>query len=426
MLKRALLSNGGWLLRVVTVTALVVVISLSLLPRFTSHISTSAVVNAPVVIIRSPVEGVVENYRFETAAMVSPGEELLVFREMGTDLSAQADIQARLSMSQAAAEAVRKRIATIEALRKDLILRHETYLKWQQAILEREVEALDAEQREARQRLEALTLEADRRRTLRDRATVAENTYQEIEYQRRAQVERILALQAHRDVRQLKLQALKDGILAGTDGSNTQYTLQRQDEARLEIAALDDELRDHLAETEALSVQLEVQRQIFARENRIAVASPVSGVVWRSAASDERPVLPGDEVVELLDCNARFLEAYLPEALMDTIQLGDLADVKLTGDSNSFRAPIVSILGHGARYNHVELAAQDDAPKKGKMRVIIDLNRSGLARDPHRFCHVGRTAQVSFPRDLSTFARFGSEISLTIAQWMHPTSSLTR
>ena len=74
-----LLSKGGWLLRILTVSVLVVVIALSLFPRVVSHISTSAVVNAPILVIRSPVEGQMEGYELQAGALFQKGRTLLSF-----------------------------------------------------------------------------------------------------------------------------------------------------------------------------------------------------------------------------------------------------------------------------------------------------------------------------------------------------------
>ena len=428
-MRKALLSNGGWLLRIITVTALVAVIALSLIPRFVSHISTSAVVNAPIMVIRSPIEGVVEEYGLATGVPVAQGQNIVVFREVGTDRTQLTDLEARLVISEAAARAVANRIADVEDLRANLLRRQEVYATWHTAILEREVEELEAQVRGATARLAAIEQERTRRETLRSRGSIPERDMTEIVTQYAEQTERVRELSARRDARRLKLQAMNDGVLAGTDGTNTPYTLQRQDEFGLELARLRDELIDHRAEQKAIQEQLIKEREIYRLENRIALASPVSGVVWRSASLTGRPVLPGDEVVEILDCSARFLEAYLPESLMGTVSLGDIAQVRLTGDDRVFQAPVVSILGHGARFDHTELAAQDNAPKVGKMRVLIELSATQLGLDASKFCHVGRTAQVSLPRDLSRLVSLADSLKATMAtvsEWISQTAARVR
>jgi len=418
-MKELFLSNGGWLLRVVTAAALLVVVALSLFPRFVSHISTSATINAPILIIRSPVEGLVEEYSLENGEVVRRGQDVVVFREAGTDLTQRADLEARLRIAKSAQRAVRSRIAQVEAIQRNLVRRQKIYRLWHTAILEREVEELQAQVRGATARLNAMERGAERIAEMRNRRIVSENEQRETSTQLIEQTEKVRELVARLAVRRLKLNAMRDGVLAGTDGTNTPYTLQRQDEVGLELARLNDELIDHEAEAAAVEEQLEKELEIYQSENRVALTSPVAGVVWRSASLSGRPVLPGDEIVEILDCGARFLEAFLPEGLMGTISVGDLADVQLTGETRSFAAPIISILGNGARFDHVELAAQDNTPKSGKMRVLIQLSATDLSFDNGKFCHVGRTAQVSLPRDLpsvlSVFSRFTNSMKAAVA-----------
>ena len=428
-MRNLLLANGGWLLRVVTMAALIAVIALSLFPRVVSHISTSAVINAPVMVIRSPVEGVVEEYALDTGFAVSQGQPIVAFREAGTDLTQQADLQARLLVSEAAAQAVTNRIADVETLLARLVRRQDAYATWHTAILEREVAQLEAQVRAAQVRLDAFDEQADRLAVLSARGMVSDSDVTEANTQAHIAQERVHELEAALDAQRLKLRAMEEGILAGTDGTNTPYTLQRQDEIGLELARLRDERSDHLAEAQALREQLAVERDTYERQNRISLASPVTGVVWRSASLAGRPVLPGDEVVEILDCSARFLEAYLPERLIGTVSLGDLAQVRLTGDDRVFHAPVISVLGHGARFDHTELAAQDNTPKTGKMRVLIELGRRQLGFDPNRFCHVGRTAQVSLPRDFSGVERMAEKVRSsfqTIYAWLFETGTPNR
>ena len=400
-MRTLLLGNGGWLLRVVTITTLVAVIGLSLLPRLVSHISTSATVNARIMTVRSPIEGVIEDVDLATGAPVRRGQTLVTFREADTDLTQLANLATRLRMSEAAGRAVQIRMDEVTALRDSLESRHKAYVSWHAAVLRTEIQGLEAQIRGAAARLRSLERDANWKAGLAGRGSVSESDMLAARNLHEEQRAALLELEARRDGRRLMLRALlDDGILAGTTGTNTPYTRQRQDEIGLELARLRDELTDHAAEQQAIRDQIDQARKVYEQENRVTLVSPVSGVVWRSAALSGRPVLPGDEVIEILDCGTRFLEAYLPERLMGTIALGDTAEVRLTGEPRVFRAPVISVLGHGARFDHADLAAEDDTPKTGKMRVLIELDAASLDPEASRFCDVGRTAQVSLRRDL--------------------------
>lgn len=421
-----LLSNGGWVLRVLTVTVLLIVIALSLFPRVVSHISTSAVVNAPVLIIRSPVEGLMEGYEFAVGSSISQGQDIAVLRESGTDEIQRTNLEARLAIVEAAVTAVEKRIIDVEEIQHSLKTRHRIYREWHTAVLEREVEEIEAQLRGALARASALEKAVKRASDLHARQMIADTELLESSTQLVEQEERVSEIEARLGARRLMLSAMRDDTLAGTAGTNTAYTMQRQDEVGLELARLRDELRDHKAERDALQTQLADVLAIYERDNRITLSSPIHGFVWRSAAFNGRPVLPGDEIIEILDCNARYLEAFLPEGLMGTIAVGDVADVRLTGETEAFSAPIVSILGNGARFDHLEHAAKDTAPKAGKMRVIIALPPETLALDRGKYCHVGRTAQISLPRDLSSVYRFAALFSQSVktaVAWLETAAS---
>lgn len=413
-MKDRLFSNGGWAMRIFTVTVLLIVIAMSLFPRVVSHISTSAIVNAPILIIRSPVEGLMEGYEFAAGSFVSQGQDIAVFREAGTDKIQQTNLEAQLSIVEAAVTAVEARIMDVENIQRSLEARHRLYRNWHTAILEREVEEIEAQLRGALARTSALEQAVTRVSELNARQMIADSELLESSTRLVEQKERVAEIEARLGARRLMLSAMRDDTLAGTTGTNTPYTIQRQDEVSLELARLHDELIDHKAERDALRAQLADALAIYERDNRVTLSSPIQGVVWRSGAFNGRPVLPGDEIVEILDCHARYLEAFLPEGLMGTIAVGDIANVLLTGDTTSFSAPIVSILGNGARFDHAEHAAKDTAPKIGKMRVIVALPVEILPLDRGNFCHVGRTAQISLPRDLSSVSRFATLVSQSV------------
>ena len=247
-MKMMLLSNGGWLLRILTVSVLLVVVGLSLFPRVVSHISTSAIVNAPILVIRSPVEGLIEGRALEHGTLVSRGQEIAVFREAGTDLRAQTGLEARLSMAEAAITAVEERIVEVQGMQSSLQARHRTYQEWQSAILRSEIDGLQAQLRGATARRAALEVEEKRKRDLNARQIVADSARLEAATQLTETNERVKEIKARLRGRRLQLDAMQDDVTPGTTGTNTPYTLQRQDEVKLELARLRDELTDHKAE----------------------------------------------------------------------------------------------------------------------------------------------------------------------------------
>ncbi|MBM7067618.1 HlyD family efflux transporter periplasmic adaptor subunit [Actibacterium sp. 188UL27-1] len=332
---------------------------------------------------------------------MTSGEQVVRFREAHTDETFIAELESRLGKAVSTEEAVSARIAVVETVREELIDRHATYMALQLNVLTLQVEELDAEIVRAQVRLQTLKNDEQRKTALLDRGALPKLEVVSATSMVAEQEALIDELIATRAVRQLKLKAIGDGVIIGPEGMDTPYTQQRLDEIALRLAALYDDLADQAAERRAVERLLIEERAIFQKENAITLTSPVSGIVWRSSGQIGRPVLPGDDVVEILNCDARFLEAYLPETTFGSLEVGDVAEIRLTGDERHFKAPVTSILGHGARFDHPNLAAQDNSPKKGMMRVIVALGSEHLAFEGTNFCHVGRTALVSFPRDLS-------------------------
>ena len=53
------------------------------------------------------------------------------------------------------------------------------------------------------------------------------------------------------------------------------------------------------------------------------------------------------------------------------------------------------------------------------MRVLIRLSDKDLGTDAGLFCHVGRTAQVSLPRDVSQFAGLFDRLRVSVMSVTH-------
>ena len=123
--------------------------------------------------------------------------------------------------------------------------------------------------------------------------------------------------------------------------------------------------------------------------------------------------MPGDVLVQMVNCEARFVEVTLAERHFGDIAPGDTAWVRLKGGSEAVSARVTAVLGAGAKFDHPRLAASVTKPKPDQLRVLVSLSDAGaeggidggIGGGAGAFCHVGRTAEVRFERHDLGFVR---------------------
>ncbi|MBM9594206.1 HlyD family efflux transporter periplasmic adaptor subunit [Roseitranquillus sediminis] len=107
---------GKWFFKASVAVLLIGAAGYSLMPHETSYVSTSAVVNAPVYVIRAPFDGLIEGASPPVAGGVAVGEELLRVSSGHRHQGRIDELSARASVVAAELEAVRAQRAAIEAL----------------------------------------------------------------------------------------------------------------------------------------------------------------------------------------------------------------------------------------------------------------------------------------------------------------------
>lgn len=371
-----------------------------LMPAMTSYVSTSAVVNAPLITIRSPYDGRISQESPRVASLVPAGARLVevdgdrAARDLLTGLQAEGARWARefeaLAREQAAlgslSEALESREGRHRALGLDL-----------QAAQAREVAAdLAAARSSLREVSQRMTRTASLVDTGRAPAATLEREQVELDAIT-AEVDRQVA---RLDASRVAKKALGDGI--ALDGSFGEGATARQQLDDITMRRAD--LATQAARAEA---------QVAAIGSRIAAAgahfgpdAAKAGVVWRASAARGSQVVAGEEVLKLVDCDRRFIEVAVSESHFESIVPGALAQVRLRGGSETFQARVDAVRGSGAKPDHPDLSSEPPQVAEGQLRVYVsldpvDLEGEGAAASAAAFCDVGRTAEVRFDRSVA-------------------------
>ena len=373
----------------------------TLFPYATSYVSTSAVVNAPLITIRAPFDGRLVDPLPRIATPVAQGEPLVALRSERQDLREGTDLRARAMEIDGSIAALRQEMAVLDDLDGSLASREAQFrvqvlaanMALQKQILAR-LQANRAHGVEISSRLR-------RSRTLAAGGAVPAATLADEEAElgvNRAEGRQLAALLE--DAR-IERQGIEAGVVPRMSGTPNDYQRQRRDEIAMRRAALASEVARLEAEREGLVLRQAGVEEREAAHRLFEAVAPTAGVVWQVGVTSGAEVLTGSEVIRLLDCRQRFLVVTVPERHFESIRPGAAASVQLLGSDDVMTLKVSAVLGSGAKSDHPELAAEPKDVPPGQVQVLLRLAPpEDVAAAASAFCDVGRTAEVRFDRSL--------------------------
>ncbi len=121
----------------------------------------------------------------------------------------------------------------------------------------------------------------------------------------------------------IEIAAVEAGVFIQDGLNDVPYSQQRIDGIELSIATLATERRRTASERAALDGQITVEQQLIAEREIFVPTSPSAGVIWKQSGPVGETVVPGDVLVQTIDCDARFLEVTLAGRHFGSIAPGD-------------------------------------------------------------------------------------------------------
>ena len=217
-----------------------------------------------------------------------------------------------------------------------------------------------------------------------------------------------------------ELESARGGVFLRDGGNDVPYSQQQRDRLVLRRHELETEMLQKASRSVQFTMQIEEERRRLNRVGHFDLSLLKGHVVWSVAASPGSTVTEGQTILDLADCEHRFVAVDLPEREFENIQAGDAANVRLIGSDEWGQGVVRQVRGSAARTDDRLLAAQVVAPSAGSIRVEVALT---LAEDDshanrNSFCNIGRLAEVRFHRGRFAFVdRVGNSVKRSL-QWL--------
>lgn len=372
-------------------------------PYLLHRVSSAAFVNAELMRVTSPIAGrltadLPQKGQFITKTMTLPLVELA-----SPDRRQLAIYEQEYAVSTARVELALSQIDTLEESDRLLGERLETYRGAMLDRLSRETEEANANLRACTARRNEITKQRDRIASLAKTGTASTQRLEEIQSAFDTAAANCEAATARVGRLDSASGAAKQGIFLQDGFNDTPYSQQQRDRLMLRRQEIEAELLREKARLIQLAGEMEKEHKRVERTSRYELTVPAGHVVWTITASPGAPVVEGQTIMDLANCERRFVIVELPERDFESVTPGGRATVRLLGADTWIEGRVQQVLGSAARQDERLLAAQVPKAEGPRVSVEIALVADSLPTETGRYCDIGRMAEVRIDRHRRSF-----------------------
>ena len=192
------------------------------------------------------------------------------------------------------------------------------------------------------------------------------------------------------NARLIELNALHRGIFIGDSYNDKPSSGQRLDTIEIEIARLESDLALNIADHARLVEAETLERTWVERMAEATIDAPVNGRVWEVLTAPGEQVVLGQELVRMLDCANPLVTAAVSEAVYNQLAVGMSASFTFREGGEAMMGEVVQLTGFAAA--PANLAITPSALRAESYRVTVAVPEITAGNS----CAVGRTGRVVF------------------------------
>jgi hypothetical protein len=374
------------------------------LPYVTNRVGVSAFVNSTLVRVTAPFAGRLSPNLPRQGDLIDDSVPLNLIEAVSPDRRHLLDLQSQYALANEASELAHRQLQEVARFDAELAKRAEAY---RVAVVDQiGHEAMEAEAEhsgcleELKQRNE-IGLRMD---TLTDSRLASPIRSAEAHAVQEAASTRCAVAQARIARLTVELESARNGVFVRGGVSDVPYSQQQRDQLLVRRQALEAQALQESARWSQLAAQIAAERDRIAQLDNYRPALPAGYVVWSTAASPGSAVTEGQTILDLADCEHRFVAVELPERDFEQIRIGGTAAVRLVGSSEWRQGIVQQVRGSAARSDDRLFAAKVPSPGPATITVEVSLPADAATTPEGNFCGIGRLAEVRFQRSWFDFA----------------------
>ena len=380
------------------------------LPYVTHRVAASAFVNSELVRVSAPFAGRLTNALPRQGDFIDNTRSVNLIEALSPDRRHLFELQLQLALANKTGELAQQHLNEIASLDAELAKRIDTYRHAIVNLISHEGMEAEAERAGCIEELKHRDDVGLRMDTLTESGLASEIRSSDAHATARAASTRCAVAAARGDRIKAELEAAQNGVFLRNGISDVPYSQQQRENLMLRRQELQTQALQESARSTQLAADIAAERDRIAQLDNYRPALPGGHVVWSTTASPGSAVIEGQTILDLADCEHRFVAVDLPERDFEQIKMGDVAAVRLVGGNEWREGRVRQIRGSAARADDRLFAAQIPSPGPATITVEVSLPPDDVRSDGTNFCGIGRLAEVRFPRpffDMAKFAKVG-------------------
>jgi multidrug resistance efflux pump len=361
--------------------------------------SNNAVISTNFVSLRTPIEGIVSGLPNRVGSMVARGALIAHIENPRVNDEHLVDLREHQTRVAADLKGAEANHAALLNLQTDLVRRDAIHTKVNSERLASLVE-------EAEMVMAALTVkqaqaqnDVDRRLSLEASGIVTKAEMHKLRSTLEAARQDVAAQAARLTALRIEAKAAAQGVLTGnTGGTDKSYSAQRADEIAIELSTLNKTISTLTAEASETKSRLSAEQRRIDLLRSADIVVPSAGMIWKLGAADGERLGTGDMAADIVDCNAAFLLVSIPQDRFSDVEIGGIAQFRLSGERTEHTGAVLSVTGHGDLAQGEHYAAMPlDEPSTVIATVAMPRTENSGQENSTQECLVGRSARVLLP-----------------------------
>ena len=307
------------------------------------RVSREAVLNARVVSIRAPIDGIVKAGAIAPGTAVRGGAAIARVDDPTPDDARSFQLQLDLSATERESAALSRRLADLQRARDDANMQAEAYRVGRVRQVELRMDEARANIAVAMSKEAEATAVLSRGAALHDHGYMADAAYERLAREREAAQQGSTAARKRLDTLAVELESAGNGTYLGDNYNDVPSSVQRARELGVRI----DEARanlDQLAQkSETVAAQLAAERKRLDARSSAALTAPIDGNLWTVQAAAGEYVRKGQELFTVLDCSTLVVTASVSERDYNELHLGEPVRFRVSGTGREYNGRVAKL-----------------------------------------------------------------------------------
>jgi len=413
-------------LRIALALALIALSIWAFAPFVAYRVSSSAFINAEMMRVTAPISGYVAQDLPLKGKFIDYPERLTLIKSYTTDRRRLFDLERQQTDAKGQAKLAKKQLVEIATLDGELGKRMDAYREGMIKRVGHEIKEAEVEESGCLAESRQLNDIGARMSALAKSGTTSQIRAAKALAEKEVTATKCAMAAARLERLKDELKSLKKGVYLRDAANDVPYSQQQRERLVLRRQELETGAQRESARAAQLATVIDEEKRRVENLGNYNMSLPKDHVVWSVPASPGSVVAQGQTVLDLADCDHRFVAVELPEREFDEIKPGEPASVRLIGSDKWWQGEVRQVLGSAARTDDRLLAAQVPTPTRGSITVEVSLPQEGPLAVKRNYCEIGRLAEVRFRRTPPALMRSATKLFRSVIDMFTPAERVAR